>query len=226
MKYSVEYWRDRLDASVDFGDPSRDTDRCIAWITRESAGNPAAIGTQYEVGIFQIDMQDGPRFGGTIATLHDNFAAAPASARSAASQRLARDLTDDEEALQVSTGLAMVGHYRDVSLSELGAQGLTWSDDDVWCMTKLQHGLPGIPAELLAPCVRALGTGIAWSDFRSYCEGLDSSSRPSNLRGYDFTTIFNNAESVGYLGGIDGGGSISTVLLLVLGLVGLFLFSR
>jgi hypothetical protein len=233
LTYGVEYWRDRIANALDFGDPSRDVDRLQAWITEESGGNPASVGTVYEVGIFQIDMQDGPRFGGSVQSLHDDFAAvaiAGLSSWASSSQRsqaqvVARTLSDAQEALQVSTGLAMVKHYRDVSLQQLQAHGLTWSDDDTWCLIKLQHGLPGIPAELLGPAVTSGGTEIGWSEFRAYCEGLSNADRPSNLRGYNFTQIFDNAEKVGYLGGFDGSGFASTAGVVLL-LFALWIFAR
>ena len=209
---SVQAWRPLLEAHADFGDPSRDVDRLLAWIAEESCGNAGSLGSQYEVGIFQIDLEDGPAWGASVQSLHGAFTSSPTS------QVLTRPLTDDEKLLQVTSGLAYVAHVRNVSQTQLASAGLTWSDDDTWCLTKLQHGLPAIPGELLAQAAQnaPLGTGIGWQEFRAYVQGLATSDLPANLKpyAYKFDQIFNNAERVGYLDGPDGGGTTSTLLAL------------
>lgn len=198
---AVEAWRTLLEQHAHFGDPSRDTDRLLAWITEESGGNPAALGAPYEVGIFQLDLEDGPAWGGTIQTLHGNFT------DSATSQSLNRPLTDDEKLLQVTTGLAYVAHARSTAQAVLDQAGLTWSDDDIWCLTKLHHALPVLLSSFVPACAAKLGTGITWSDFRGWCEKLSASdvAAINDISRYmPFGRLFDNAEKVGYLPGPDG----------------------
>lgn len=227
MKYSVEYWRSRLEQHVDFGDPSRDVDRMEAWLTEESGGNPAALGAVYEVGIFQLDLQDGPAWGASIATLHGNFTA------SATSQTPTRDLTDAEEELQVTSGLAYVKHARAVALQQISSHGMTWSDDDTWCLSKLHHGLPVLVSAYFNTFASSNGNTGTWSDFRDYVNGLslaDSQKIYANAARYmkngSFDWLFDNAEKVGYLDGPDGGGSATSIVLGALLLVALFLLAR
>lgn len=200
---AVQAWRPLIDQNVNFGDPSRDTDRMLAWIAEESGGNPASLGAPFEVGIFQLDLEDGPAWGASIQTLHGNFTA------DATSQTLTRPLTDDEKLLQVTSGLAFVAHARSVAQTALDQAGLTWSADDVWCLTKLVHALPVLVTSFVPACANALGTAITWTEFRSWCENLtaDQVDAINKISRYmPFGRLFDNAEVVGYLPGPDGSG--------------------
>lgn len=204
--YTTDYWLPLFDRYA--SDLPRE--RLAAWVSEETGGFPQGLGACTEVGIFQIDLQDGPRYGGTTATLHANFCSAPCVAK-----RI-RDLTDDEEQLQVESGAAMVREYLADSQSRLDAAGLTWSDDDTWCFCKLHHGLPSLKY-LLARAASA-GQAADWPSFRSYALGLDSdgitaTAGANTVRYMPLTRFFDNAESVGYtsFGGLSGGGGLSTL---------------
>src|SRR5438067_7891500 len=128
QRYSVAYWQPQLaQHAAELADAMP---KLLAWIAEESGGNPADLGALYEVGIAQLDLQDGPAWGASIATLHGNFTA------TAASKDVARWLTDDEELLQVTSMLEYVRHARNVALRELANNNLSWSDDDTWALTK------------------------------------------------------------------------------------------
>ncbi len=193
----VEQWRDLVttyagNIPVEF---------LMEWINDESAGSPSALGASYEVGIFQLDLQDGPAWGGTLDTLHGNFSAGPSS------QTLTRQLTDDERTLQVTSGIAYINHAVAVTQGQV-----SWSpsSSDFWNAVKMQHVLPGIMR--LLPAAIASGA-TSWSDFRSYVLGLSQNDmrssacpncanyyydRDGNLR---FPHFFDVAEKVGAKGG-------------------------
>lgn len=206
---NVEAWRHLIEKHIGegFGDPSRDVDRALAWIHEESGGIPSALGEPYEVGIFQLDLQDGPAWGGTLWTLHGAFSESPTS------QKLVRALRPDELDLQVTSGLAYIQHARVAAQAQLRAAGLTWSADDVWCLTKLQHGLPGLPHWFLPAYAKGPAPYFeqTWTDFRAWVMALDPQQTAAinkavaPYRGI-FEKLFDNAEHVGYLPGPDGGG--------------------
>lgn len=215
-KYSTSYWRSLLEQ---YGQ-ELDVAKLSAWIAEESDGCPSGLGSMYEVGIFQIDLQDGPAWGGSIETLHGAFSVSPTS------QHLARELTSDEEILQVTTGVAFVQHARSYAQQNLAASSLSWSDDDVWCLTKLYHALPRLSDQFLAAAAAA-GQASSWSDFSSYLTGLSQSDAQqvnSAVAAYGvdktgnwvgFTRFIRNAERVGYAGSLAGFVSGETLTLLV-----------
>ena len=199
-KYTADYWRDLLEQLA--GEFVGDVDKLIAWIAEESGGCPAALGAVFEVGIWQLDLEDGPAFGGTLDSLHGAFCASPSSTT------LTRELTADEEQLQVTTGLAFVRHARQVATDNLAANGLSWSsDDDVWALTKLYHALPRLVDQYLAAAAAA-GAASSWSDYRTYLLGLSkddaiavNSVVGSNPNYFPFGRFVTNAEAVGFAGG-------------------------
>ncbi len=201
----VEKWRPRVYKHA-AGLP---LDFLMAWIAMESGGNPAALGTVTEVGLFQIDMQDGPAFGGDVDSLHRNFAAAT-------SQVATRELTEAEKELQVACGLAMVRAYEARSKAQLAAVGAAWTagSSDFWNLVKLQHALPAIPRSFL-PAFRTTN-GAAPSSWRVWCDWLNGLSRdqvaavsPAVARYYGsngkkaLTRFTDNAERCGQYGGVE-----------------------
>ena len=226
--YQTAYWtRLLVDRASDLP-----LQRMLAWIQAESQGYPQSLGASTEVGLFQIDMQDGPAFGGSVETLHANFCEG---------RRRVRDLTDDEEALQIDTGANMVrAFYRDAQ-AKLAAQGASWSEDDVWCFTKLHHALPIIQRALVA--AKGAGAAASWGDFKAYVNTLAgedaaaamnaSTAQVNRYYAYEGTNAWNryfdNAELVGYtsiVGMIGGGGLTATgkAVLALLALGGLMYY--
>ncbi len=207
MDASVLRWQPLLEQYA--GDlPSGSVDALLAWIAEESDGRPESTGASYEVGIFQLDLQDGPAWGASIAQLHQTY----------------DQLDDAGKALQVTSGLAYVNHARSVALSQLNAYTLSWSDADVWKLTKLQHGLPGIPVWFL-PAAANANAANDWDSFRSFMDGLSQSdaysiaptSRTTTANYYArFGAILDNAERVGDAVGGSITGSATLDLLLVL----------
>lgn len=205
--YTVSYWQDLFAARTSLPWP-----RVAAWMTVESAGYPQALGTRYEVGIVQVDLQDGPRYGGTTDTLHTNFCS------SATSQTRTRDLTDDEENLQVDVANTYISQLYAQSL----AQAPTWSDDDVWCLVKLHHALPALAGQAFS-YASSQGQTADWDTFREYVESLPADTFPGwGPRYTPWSRFFDNAEKVGKLGlsGLfDQGGFVDVDTLLVLAFI-------
>lgn len=204
--YTTPYWNDLLDQLAS----DLDRAKLLAWIDEESAGFPQALGAVTEVGIFCIDMQDGGKYGGTTDTLHTNFCA------SASSQQRVRDLTDDEEQLQVTCGVAMVRDYLSTAQSQLSRSSLSWDDDDTWCLVKLRHALPTIGANIL-PAAAQNEQAADWGTFRAYCEAMSVETMSSlvniptdtltSRKYWPMDRFFVNAERVGYA---DGAGLVSS----------------
>lgn len=190
--YTTTFWNQLLQDNA----PDLDRGKLLAWIQEESGGFPQALGAVYEVGIGQLDLQDGPAYGGTLASLHSDFCESPSSTKRV------RDLTDDEEILQVTSLAAMARDYLTVADSQLAAIGQTWSDDDRWALAKLRHGLPGIAKSFLRPANDA-GSADDFQAFEAWVMvqshdvlyGIDHGTTAYMSR---FGAIFANAEAVGY----------------------------
>lgn len=181
--YTATYWADMLSAAA----PDLPTARLVAWIAEESGGNPAALGSTKEVGIFQIDMQDGDVAGGSVQSLHGDFTS------SASSQTISTPLTDDQEQLQVSTGIT----YVRACLAKAQQAASSWDDSDTWCLTKMVHALPAVVSQLL-PQASTAGHDTSWADFKGYVGSLQRNDLPSNLhRYYPLTRFFVNCGRVG-----------------------------
>jgi hypothetical protein len=133
----------------------------LAWIRRESGGNPCSVGAPgKEAGIFQLyfDRPGDSVHGATYDQLR--------SACVLSSQQTSRALTDDERARQVISGLAYMAQCRDTSLAQLAAVGAAWSTSDLWTLAKQQHNLPVIPKQRLITVTASLGRAPAtWAEF-------------------------------------------------------------
>lgn len=156
----VEYWRGPLtpyasDLPMDF---------LLAWIQRESGGNPCSYTTLRESGIFQLMPPDNTNTGGTTE-------AALRAACSGSSQSMARQLTDAEIDEQVRSGIQYVQAMRAAAHRKLDAAGVPWGEDtaDFWKIVKLQHAYPGPTATWLNAATQALGRAPAnWDEMVQY----------------------------------------------------------
>lgn len=208
--YDVDYWRERFAQRT--GLP---WERVAAWMSIESRGHPQALGTQYEVGIVQIDLQDGPKYGGTTYNLHTAFSASPTEAVRV------RDLTSDEKDIQVDVANAYISSLLSTSQSQVS--GLGWSDDDLWCLVKLHHALPGLGGQAFEHA-KSNGHVDDWGAMRSYLEGLPCETFSWGCHYSPWGRLFDNAEKVGKLGLSGLAGSANVGLMFVLAIVGLILW--
>ena len=195
---SVEKWRGLVsryagDIPVDF---------LLAWIQRESGGNPCSYTTLRESGIFQLMPPDNTNQGGTTE-------AALRAACSGSSQSAARQLTSDELDEQVKSGIRYVNYLRGKAHGKLVAAGVTWdeSNPDFWRIVKLQHAYPAPTAGWLATAAARLGRPPAsWAEMRA----ANPTARAD---------VLDNAEWVGGFG-VGGGAASPLKFMILLGGIG------
>lgn len=126
----------------------------LRWVQRESDGDPCSLGSIYEVGIGQLNTQDGPQFGYTREQLHPDDCA-----------------NNVDRAAQVGSLVAMCSAYIMQASNRLDARGLSWRGSDVLCMAKLIHALPVLTTVYLSDATNK-DQAKSWSDFRAYLEAL------------------------------------------------------
>lgn len=220
FRASAEKWRPLVVANAK-GLP---VEFLMAWIDYESGGNPASLGSPYEVGIFQVNTVDGPAFGGDVHTLHRNFAGA-------SSQTATRALTDAEKLLQVTSGVAMAAAYAKHAEARIDWPRFT---PDFWAMVKLRHGLPVLTTEYVAAFKHKHGRGPAdWAEYARYLDTMtkDEATRISAAGGRywgsngkpAFSRFTHNAWASGKYGGAESMGSVGNLVVLALLLFGAFL---
>lgn len=203
---SVEAWRSLLDRYR--GDIP--LDYLLAWLQKESGGDPCSYTSLRESGIFQLMPPDNTNVAGTTE-------AALRAACSGGSGSLTRNLTDAEANLQVASGIQYVRWARDQARRKLAAAGASWSESspDFWAMVKLQHAYPAPTAGWLAAATAKYGRPPQnWAEFRSAIDG--------------FSGVLDNAEWVGFRANPGVLGGISPVWLAIgVGGIGLlYLLSR
>ncbi len=191
---SVEAWRSLLeryrgDIPINF---------LLAWLAKESGGNPCSWTSLREAGIFQLMQGDNQNVAGvTEAQLRASCIGE--------TQQSARNLTTAEAELQVASGMQYVRWARDVARQKLAAAGAKWSESstDFWKMVKLVHAYPGYINGWLAAATSKFGRPPAsWDEFRSAISG--------------YASVLDNAEEVGGRADVSSGG-ISPITLLILG---------
>ena len=106
-----------------------------------------------------------------------------------------------------------------LATSQAQVDGLSWSDDDLWCLVKLHHALPGLASQGFAAAQQA-GQASSWDAMRQYLEGLPCSTFTWGCQYSPWSRFFDNAEKIGKLGLIDQVGQGSLVLLLALAFAG------
>lgn len=190
---SVERWR-TLVARYAGGIP---VDYLLAWIKRESNGNPCSWTTLRESGLFQLMYPDNLNSAGTT---EEKLRAACVPN----TQTLLRQLTDAESAEQVRSGVQYVNYVRGRAHQKLDTAGVKWpeSSADFWRFVKLQHAYPSPTLGWLQAATQKLGHPPRdWAEFRSTITGYES--------------VLDNAEWVGAYGA--GGGGLSTTTLVAVG---------
>lgn len=193
---SVEQWRDRVTSAA--GDLP--VEWLLAWIAKESGGNPCSY-TQYrESGIFQLMPGSNMAAGNTTE-------AELRAACTGSSQKATRQLTSDELDVQVQSGIDYIDNYaRPTAHRFLDAAGANWPEStaDFWTMVKMVFNLPGPIAGWLANATTQLGHPPAtWAELRSTING--------------YAVPLDNAEWVGAYGDGGGSGTSSTNTLLLVG---------
>lgn len=169
----------------------------LAWIQKESNGNPCSYTTLRESGIFQLMWPGNLNEGGTT---EEKLRAACVGTTQSAS----RALTGGETEEQVRSGLQYVNYAR-----EYARKYVNWpeSNPDFWRMVKMVHVAPAR--------VKQYAPGASsWAEFRQ--RAAAGGSTPASW--------LDNAEWVGGYG--VGGGSAAILVLVGLAAVGALFYFR
>lgn len=214
----VESWRDELAAAA----PDIPIEFLMAWLKIESAGNPCSYTWMRESGIFQLMAPDNLNTAGTTeAALRAACSPAAAAACIASKQRCnelpVRDLTDDERAEQVRSGIQYVQAMRAQAHRKLDAAGVNWPETnaDFWKFVKQQHAYPGPSQGWLTTAKQTLGRDPTWDEMVQY--GGNGSQT--------WTTNASWVGSFGTGGGLTSSGWI-TALLAVAAVGGVYWWMR
>lgn len=125
----------------------------LAWIQKESYGNPCSYTSLHEFGIFQLMRGSNLQHGGTTE------AALRAACMPVPSQALARSLTSPEADAQVRSGVQYVNWARNYARTRMREHGVTWpeSSKDFGRLTMFVHALPARIAPWFAAARAGLG---------------------------------------------------------------------
>lgn len=176
---NVERWRPFILRYVPL--PAGGIDYWLAWITKESGGNPCSYTTLRESGLFQLMPPDNTNRGGT----------SEAALRAACSgSSLARSMTEAEIAEQMLSFQRYLSYITAQARMKLGAAGVPWTDGpSFWSFVKLQHAYPAPSQGWLQTASSRLGRAPTdWKEFRS---ALPVTSTLMER-------VLKNAEEVGY----------------------------
>lgn len=204
---SVEAWRSYIDRYRG----TIPADFLLAWESKESGGNPCSYTSLGESGIFQIHPDE--------SKYVTNFA----GLRTACSgSKKTRNLTEDEKALQVTTGVELVNHYRDSVRAQLANVGAEWSESspDFWKLVKLGHALPAVSKESLPWMTKQFGPPSNWLDFVKGAMAMPPSAMGNGLRTFYYAAshagrvnriadVIANADNVG--GAVDDSFSLESI---------------
>lgn len=146
----------------------------LAWIQKESYGNPCSWTSLREAGIFQLMEGSNQRVAGvTEAQLRAGCAPIP-------SQQLLRSLTPAEAEVQVASGVRYVRWARDYARTRLAEHGVAWpeSSTDFGKMVMFVHILPAKIAPWLAAARAGLGRAPrSWAELVPFAPAVGISDK-------------------------------------------------
>ena len=193
-EYDVEFWQEHLRGPCEeMGVPLV---YALRWVQLESGGNPCAIGSPTqkgpdghprELGIAQFYNPDDLQFlhltghGLRLYCGKDN--------------RPVRALTEAEVKEQAEATVELIDRCMIRAQGDLARVGATWKTYDVLCLTKLQHGLPGISRSGLPAVTKLLGRPPA--DWDEFCANVSKVTLDSGTERYRavFDKVLANARS-------------------------------
>lgn len=197
MNMTAETWRPVVMALVI---PKRiNLDFCIAWIAKESGGNPCAWGSANakgpdghprEQGIGQLyNPDDFTRFKIPSGSLR--VYCVPGS------QKCSRKLTSDEILDQAKWLIELIAYCRERAGKISADNHLQWSGKDMYKLIKLWHGLPGLVSGVSRFTKQVGRPPSDWQEYKNLVMSgevkLDSGTEKYREI---FGKIFANAESV------------------------------
>lgn len=177
---SVERWRNPILRYVPL--PAGGIDYWLAWIKKESGGNPCSYTSLRESGLFQLMPPDNTNRGGTSE--------AALRAACGSGSTVARALTEAEVAEQMLSFQRYLSYITAQARMKLGAAGVPWVDGpSFWSFVKLQHAYPAPSQGWLVTASSRLGRAPTdWKEFRGALPVTSSLME----------RVLANAEEVGY----------------------------
>jgi hypothetical protein len=190
-------------------------DFIIAWIDKESGGNPCnrtSDPTLFEVGIGQWcsagDCSDNLTMAGTTYAAQHPVPPCIAGANSYATYA---SLSQAQQADQMQALVTYINNARSRVDDLLSAAGTIWIDngEDYWKLVKMYHALPHAIVVGLAACTAATGQPCAdWGGFAPAVRAAWNNSTRIN-------EVLANANDVGMWGATDVSGVSATVSNIV-----------
>ena len=181
---AVELWRSQILRHVP--NPAGGVDYWLAWLQKESGGNPCSYTSLRESGLFQLMPPDNTNRGGTTE-------AALRAACAGSSQTPARSLTDADVREQMVSFERYLAYVTGRAQEKLTAAGVPWSSStpSFWAFVKLQHAYPAPSQGWLQQATAALGRPPAdWNEFRRAVPATSDLMR----------RVLDNAQAVGFYG--------------------------
>lgn len=168
----------------------------LRWVEIESGGNPCAIGAPgqlgpdgypRELGIAQFYNPDDLTF------LH--LTGHGLRAYCGKDNKPNRALTPAEVKEQAEATVDLIAKCRGAAARDLAKVGATWSEHDELCLTKLQHGLPGLSRSGLPAVTKQLGRAPkGWDEFAATLNQVTLDPGTERYRGV-IKGILENARS-------------------------------
>ena len=146
----------------------------LAWIQKESYGNPCSWTSLREAGIFQLMVGSNQSVAGT------SEAALRAPCQAIPSQSLAHSLTTAEADEQARSGVQYVRYCVTYARAKLLAAGCNWPEGsrDFGKMVMFVHILPGKITPWLAAATAGLGhPPRSWDELVTYAAGVGISDK-------------------------------------------------
>lgn len=196
--YTSESWRLLLEDMLPDDQP---IEFHLAWIKRESAGNPCAVGNLaahdaagriLETGLYQLYSPD------EIELAHTTYEVMRAGC-APNSQLCSRALTDAERRAHVQAGITYIARRMNDARAELSKFGASWNRPDFFRLVKLYHALTSLPHVALQAVTDKIGQApTSWQELRYNLFDLDVAKyNPATARYAPFASVLDNSEDVG-----------------------------
>lgn len=211
---SVEAWRSDVEAQM----ATKPLNFLLAWIQKESNGNPCSWTSLQEAGIYQLMAGDNITQGGTtIAQMHP----VPPCTAGVQTTAYRSSLSDDQAYEQVRAGMQYIDYCITRVDAYLGMYGYAgqpgWSTSDwsYWAMVKMVHVAPAKIPSMLQAGINGYGSVPPdWDTMMQYVTGIPASwtdnARWVGQYGQGGGTVFNKT----YL--LYGGMAVGALALIYL----------
>lgn len=169
-----------------------------SWIRVESGGKPCAWGKATSVGPDGYPREQG------IGQFYNPDDFTRYGIKSGAfrvycipgTQECSRPLTNLEMAAQAKAMMDLVVHCRDVAGNALASVKANWNGKDVYTLTKLVHGLPGlVKSGMTLITAKAKRAPRDWQEYKAMIRETKMDSGTEKYRS-EFDRLFANAENV------------------------------